>query len=71
MDPRLKVHEHPECAAARRAGLGACCEACGCADGRVLKRHRLGTLCANCATIVGRRAVTLDELRAEVEPRAA
>lgn len=50
-------------------------EACACcthADPRVLVRRRVGvemqTLCANCAAILGRRPITLDELRAEVLP---
>ena len=49
------------------------CECCGWSDLRALVRRRLdrenwSTLCGNCATIAGRRVMTLDKLRSEVIP---
>lgn len=46
------------------------CEACGLADPRVLRRLTLRdgtvTACACCASVAGRRPLTLSELRGEV-----
>lgn len=52
---------------------GSSCGVCGARDPRVLRRVRLAdgsaaVLCANEAAILGRRALTLTELRAEVGP---
>ena len=52
---------------------GASCGVCGARDPRVLRRVRLAdgpaVLCANEAAILGRRAITLAELRAETEAK--
>lgn len=48
------------------------CAACGNADMRVLRRHRLVTgmvtLCSNDSAIAGRRLITIEQLRAEIGP---
>jgi len=43
---------------------------CGSADRRVLRRHRLGVLCANHAAVAGRRRLSVAELAAECYPAA-
>ncbi len=52
--------------------IAGACDACGKADVRVLGRRRIGgiahTLCGDCDRILGRRRLTLDELRLEVRP---
>ena len=48
----------------------ACCAACGLQDARVLRWLALSdgrvAACGNCATLAGRRSLTLAELAAEV-----
>lgn len=64
----------PKCYQAAYNGRekGDACAACTHADPRALVRRRVAgastpaTLCGNCAAILGRRRVTLDELRAEL-----
>jgi hypothetical protein len=65
----------PRCAVRRSRGaeLGAACACCGEDDRRLLCLRRLAshaegaisTLCGSCAVLLGRRELTLDELRAE------
>lgn len=65
----------PRCAVRRSRGaeLGPACGACGEADRRVLCLRvlagdvlgKLSTLCGSCAVLLGRREMSLDELRAE------
>ncbi len=65
----------PRCAQRRCRGaeLGQACACCGEADRRVLCLRRLAgdvpgalsTLCGSCAVLLGRRPLTLEQLRAD------
>lgn len=52
--------------------LGLCCEVCGFGDRRMLVRRKIDgeyhTLCGNCATLWGRRKMSVEDLRAELFP---
>lgn len=71
IDPQVKRHTCPVCAIRKCRGLvpGPACEVCTHTDARVLRLLRLAdgtyTTCGNCSAIAGRRALSLEQLRAE------
>lgn len=77
IDPRSKRHTCAACTMrkCRGAQTGEACEACGHGDRRVLRILRLAdrsiTACGNCTALAGRRAITVEQLRAELGEVAA